>query len=152
MSSLQLANIVLNVDQWDGYADARKRLLSIVSDNKIENFVVLTGDIHSAGAGVLTVDGTPATAAVGVEFVGTSITSKGLTDIVPGGSEFLKPENLPGIAYLNLKDHGYTRCIVTPTSWVTDYVMVESTATDDSPTRVDASFTVAPGNPTLTRQ
>ncbi len=38
----------LNPDQWDGYGPARERLFRTLTDNSIDNVVVLAGDIHSS--------------------------------------------------------------------------------------------------------
>ena len=58
---------VLNYDQWDGYAPARDRLLAAAAP-VAGRIVVLTGDIHLAGVGVLP--------GLGAEFVTTSISSR----------------------------------------------------------------------------
>ena len=50
---LELGKLVLNVDQWDGYAAARKRLLDFIQSENVDDVVVLTGDIHSAAGGNL---------------------------------------------------------------------------------------------------
>lgn len=39
---------VLNADQWDGYAHERAVILDQLKSEKIDNTVILTGDIHSA--------------------------------------------------------------------------------------------------------
>jgi alkaline phosphatase D len=152
MSSLVLGNIVLNVDQWDGYPAARERLLRFISDNGISDVVVLTGDIHSAGAGdlgIVAADGTRTP--VAVEFVGTSITSGSLVDIVPGGAALVTPDKFPGIAYLNVRNHGYGRCIVTPDEWRTEFVVVDSVLDAAAPSRVDATCVTKAGTPTVTK-
>ena len=41
---------VLNADQWDGYPIERKKILDHLQQQKIDNTVVLTGDIHSSWA------------------------------------------------------------------------------------------------------
>ncbi|HEV7626598.1 MAG TPA: alkaline phosphatase D family protein, partial [Streptomyces sp.] len=38
--------LALNVDQWDGYTDDRRELLTHLRDERIDNTVFLTGDIH----------------------------------------------------------------------------------------------------------
>jgi alkaline phosphatase D len=38
---------VVNLDQWDGYAAARQRLLGLLATGRVANPVVLAGDIHS---------------------------------------------------------------------------------------------------------
>ncbi|HNI35551.1 MAG TPA: alkaline phosphatase D family protein, partial [Microthrixaceae bacterium] len=152
MSALVLGDIVLNVDQWDGYPAARDRLLRFIGDNKISDVVVLTGDIHSAGAGDLapsSPDGTRTP--VAVEFVGTSITSGSLVDIVPGGAALVTPDKFPGIAYLNVTNHGYGRCTVTPDEWRTEFVVVDSVDTADAPTRVDATCVTSAGASSVTK-
>ena len=145
MSSLVLGNIVLNVDQWDGYPAARQRLLGFIEDHKIDNVVVLTGDIHSAGAGVLfSVKGDVKTP-VASEFVGTSITSASLVDIVPGGADLVTVDKFPGIEYLNVKEHGYTRCTVTASEWKSEFVMMNDLGSVDASSRVDATLVVKSG-------
>ncbi len=152
MSALVLGDIVLNVDQWDGYPAARDRLLRFIGDNDISDVVVLTGDIHSAGAGDLapsSPDGTRTP--VAVEFVGTSITSGSLVDIVPGGAALVTPDKFPGIAYLNVTNHGYGRCTVTPDEWRTEFVVVDSVDTADAPPRVDATCVTSAGTSSVTK-
>ena len=73
LTDLRLPNGgVLNYDQWDGYAPARDRLLAAAAP-VAGRMVVLTGDIHLAGVGVLP--------GIGTEFVTTSVSSGG--DIPP---------------------------------------------------------------------
>ncbi len=74
---------VLNGDAWDGFQHERDILTTAFAD--VENLVTLTGDIHTAMAGVqqrgddFYEDRTP----VGVEFVAPAITSKNLSEMVP---------------------------------------------------------------------
>lgn len=145
MTKLELAGLVLNLDQWDGYAAARDRLLSTLADKGIENTVVLTGDIHSAGAANLH-DPKDSKKIVAHEFVGTSITSETLIGAVPTLADIIKPETF-GLEYFNIKDHGYGRCTVTPTKWTTEYVMVETVEKETSPTRVDGTLEITAGTP-----
>ena len=68
-----------NYDQWDGYPAARQRLFDSVRRHQVDNWVVLTGDIHSSWAMTLHDDpfadlSTP----VGVEFVTPAVTSPGI--------------------------------------------------------------------------
>ena len=144
MSSLVIGDIVLNVDQWDGYPQARDRLLSTIVDHDIDNVVVLTGDIHSAGAGTLHTGPELARIPVATEFVGTSITSNSLIDAFPGGAEMLGQVKFEGIEYLNVVDHGYCRCTITPQQWRTEYVVVDTTVTAAAP-MVDATAVVDAG-------
>ena len=39
-----------NADSWDGYRVSRSRVFDMVERHKVQNFVVLTGDVHSSWA------------------------------------------------------------------------------------------------------
>ncbi|TXH87776.1 MAG: alkaline phosphatase [Rhodoferax sp.] len=69
-------------DGWDGYAAARQRLTAALQQHHVPNPVVLGGDVHENWVGHVLADyQNPASAAIGVEFCGTSITSHaGKTD------------------------------------------------------------------------
>lgn len=89
----------INGDAWDGYPAERQKLMDFVVTNGIENFTVLTGDIHTSWAFNLE----NGAANVGVEFVTPSITSPG-SPINAGG--ILQIEN-PHIKYVELTKHGF---------------------------------------------
>jgi alkaline phosphatase D len=61
-------------DAWDGYEEERERLYQHISNNNINNVVVLTGDIHSTFAGDLKYG----RECIGSEFVVPSVTSQNL--------------------------------------------------------------------------
>jgi alkaline phosphatase D len=64
-------------DGWDGYAAARARLVQDLQGTRARNPVLLGGDVHENWVGHVKADYTrPASANVGVEFCGTSITSR----------------------------------------------------------------------------
>jgi alkaline phosphatase D len=65
-------------DAWDGYPDARDRLLGTVADNGLRSCVVLSGDAHAALVCDLKRDFDGAQAPViATEFCGTSISTAG---------------------------------------------------------------------------
>jgi alkaline phosphatase D len=69
-----------NYDQWDGYPAARNRLFDSVRRHSVNNWVVLTGDIHSSWA--MTIHDDPfsdLSTPLGVEFVTPAVTSPGIT-------------------------------------------------------------------------
>ena len=147
MYALKLGDIVLNVDQWDGYPAARRRLLGTIKDNDIENVVILTGDIHAAGAADIRYpDAGPTGPIVATEMVGTSISSPGLAAAV--GNIDLSPL---GLLYANFENRGYSRCTVTPTTFRTDFVVVDTIDAATSPARVDASVEVTAGQEGMRR-
>jgi alkaline phosphatase D len=148
MKALVLGDIVLNVDQWDGYPAARRRLLSTIRDEGIDNVVVLTGDIHAGGAADLRFpDATTEGDVVAHELVATSISSPGigaLADALPLGPI--------GLAYANFSDHGYCRCTITPDTWTTEFVIVDSIESPTAGSSVDATVEIAAGTPGIQRR
>jgi len=58
-------------DQWDGYPQARRRLLGAARDGRVRNLVALTGDLHCSIATDVQLDGS----VVGSELVVSSISS-----------------------------------------------------------------------------
>lgn len=86
---------------WDGYRAERTRLYDTVITNNIDNFVVLTGDIHTAWANNLE---DVSSNKVGVEFIGPSITTLNSPLGVPAFTIQLAN---PHVQYMNLNDHGY---------------------------------------------
>ncbi len=122
-----------NPDAWDGYTAERSNFFAHLRDNDIDNLVVLTGDIHSCWAADLTEDPFDITSYdptgvnplisrrnLGVEFVGSSVTSDNIDEIVleQGGTrqmgiagaiaieEGSKAVN-PHIKMVELRSHGY---------------------------------------------
>jgi alkaline phosphatase D len=103
-------------DAWDGYPDARNRLLDAIADNGLRSCVVLSGDAHTAYVCDLKRNFDDLQApAVATEFCGTSITTQGraqsATDAVL--------ENNPNILYGDSAHRGY---------WVLDVAVERSTA------------------------
>ncbi len=76
--------LAVNVDQWDGYTDDRRELLTHLRDRGIDNTVFLTGDIHMAFANDVPVRAAtyPLQRPVATEFVVASVTSDNLDDVL----------------------------------------------------------------------
>ena len=74
-------------DQWQGYPVEREQLLGYIQANGIKDVVFVTGDIHTFIAGDVRT-ARRAGPSVAVEFVGGSITSRGIGEgeggILPG--------------------------------------------------------------------
>ena len=116
--------VVINTDQWDGYRADQNRLISFIrgdgTGSRIDNVVVVTGDIHASFANDLTDDPhNPAVylaqlpdgsvppspvRAVAVEFVcpGTGSDSGAIGDLAP----LLPPIN-PHIRFVEAQSRGY---------------------------------------------
>lgn len=64
-------------DGWDGYTAARQRMIGSIVDTKLTNPIMLGGDVHDNWVGHIKADyNDPASATIGAEFCGTSITTK----------------------------------------------------------------------------
>ena len=142
--------VMHSMDQWSGYEFERRRVLKHLHDHKTRNPVVLTGDIHSDWANELIADfDRPESKKVGVEFVGTSISSSGDGTHQPRSNEHLLPEN-PFIKHHNT-ERGYVRCEITPKQWRTDYRNIPYVTRRGAPITTRASFVVEDGRPQLQR-
>jgi alkaline phosphatase D len=132
------------MDQWPGCAHERMALVRFLAEQRVANPVVLTGDIHSNWVNDLRVDDRqPEQPVVATEFVGTSLSSGGNGSRIIPALDRLKAEN-PCVRFHN-RERGYVRCIVTPASWQSDYVVVEDVTKPGGPIVTRASFVVEAG-------
>ena len=85
MPTMVLGGSYFTYDSWQGYPREREELLTHIRDEKIDDVVFVTGDIHTFIAGDVRTD-VGKGESVAVEFVGGSITSQGLgeTDLPAG--------------------------------------------------------------------
>ena len=134
----------LNLDQWDGYPAARRRLVDQLG--AVDNPVVITGDIHASGVGVITADpDDPTSAPVATELVGTSVSSPfadGLEDVVERSAAAS-----PAIRYVEASRRGYVVCEVTPRQLTADFRYVTTVATPEAPLGPGARWVVTEGDP-----
>jgi len=143
-------NASYSMDRWDGYVAARSRLLQRLRARRPNPPIVITGDTHFSLAGELRPEfGNPASPVVGVEFIGTSLSSGGDgQDMADFGQRFLDAN--PDLRFFN-NQRGYVRCVVTPREWQADYRVVDFVTRPGSPITTRASFTVLDGRPGLQR-
>jgi alkaline phosphatase D len=131
-------------DGWDGYPQARKRLLSFVAGRRIRNPVVIGGDVHMSAVADLKTDFEDARApVVATEFVGTSITSQG-----PSRQRIdtLLAEN-SHIRFANGARRGYTLVELTPQRCLARLRTIDSAADPQALIRDLAAFVVEDGRP-----
>ena len=137
---------VYSMDQWPGYAAERMSLVRFLKERQVSNPVVLTGDIHSNWVNELRVDDRKVDeAVVATEFVGTSLSSGGNGTVKATGHEALLAEN-PCIKFHN-RERGYVCCTVTPTSWTSDYMVIDDVLKPGGKVTKRASFVVEAGDP-----
>ena len=135
-------------DGWDGYAGARTRLTDSLRKHAVSNPVFLGGDVHENWVGHVKANyADPGSASVGVEFCGTSITSRS------GGNAKL-PERLaenPHFVFADAQRKGYGVVEFTPGQLTTTLRVVDDVTQKVTRIETLASFTVQNGRPVVER-
>ncbi|NML84606.1 alkaline phosphatase D family protein [Polaromonas sp.] len=135
-------------DGWDGYSAARTRLTGSLQKNGVANPVVLGGDVHENWVGQIKADYSVAgSAAVGVEFCGTSITSHS------GGNDKTAErlaEN-PHFVFADAERKGYGVVDFTPRQLTTTLRVVDDVRRPVTAIETLAAFTVEAGRPVVER-
>nr|WP_258396413.1 alkaline phosphatase D family protein [Streptomyces sp. Amel2xB2] len=146
--------LAVNVDQWDGYTDDRHELLTHLRDQRIENTVFLTGDIHMAFANDVPVKAAtyPEEEAVASEFVVTSVTSDNLDDIL-----HVAPDTVSSVAeaaikaanrhvrWLDMDSHGYGVLDLDAERAQMDYFVLSDKKDRDATSEVRRSYRTLSG-------
>ncbi len=130
-----------SLDMWDGYPAERERLLAFLSREEVPNPVVLTGDIHSHWAADLKRNfSDPASDTVGVELVGSSITTgRDGADVRDSTAELLAAN--PHVRLFN-GQRGYVSVTLEPNRCRSDFRVVPYVTRPGAPLRTRASFVV----------
>lgn len=137
-----------SMDKWTSCEIERRNLLKFMGDSGVSNPVVLTGDIHTNWANELWMDALdPRSKKVGVEFVGTSISSSGDGKRYPDQLDAILRDN-PFVKFHN-SERGYVSCDVTQKEWKSHYRTVEYVSRHGAPLDTRASFVVESGRPVL---
>ncbi|HEY6595404.1 MAG TPA: alkaline phosphatase D family protein [Asanoa sp.] len=144
-----LPPILANLDQWDGYAPQRTRLLQHLVGTDVTNPVVLAGDIHSTWLSELKLDfDHPEQPSVAVELVATSISSD-FPIAFDAPLKAINPLLNPHVRYFDGSRRGYLRCDVTRDAWRTDMRTAETIEVAHAPVNTSASFVIEAGTATL---
>jgi alkaline phosphatase D len=135
-------------DGWDGYPAARNRLTDSLRQHAVVNPVLLGGDIHENWVGHVKADyADPGSARVGVEFCGTSITSR-------SGGNAKTAERLaenPHFVFADAQRKGYGVVEFTPSQLTTTLRVVDDVTRQDTRIETLARFTVQAGRPVVER-
>jgi alkaline phosphatase D len=146
ITAMPLGGPIFNLDQWDGYADARARFFDQLTAAGTGNPVVITGDIHAAGVGDLVgenSDGTPSTQVRGTELVGTSISSGFPADLVDVAEQLIGA--LPHVRWVDARHRGYVRCDVDRNRLVASYQQAQTVLQPDAPVTTSRAWVVEAG-------
>lgn len=147
----------INSDQWDGYEPARNRIFAGIQGDatqpRVDNVVVLTGDIHSSWAADLSpnpyspaiYDKASGAGSLAVEFVGTSVTSPGIdTDTTGAIAGAIRAYN-PHFKYVQLTRRGYLLMDVSRDRVVGEWWYVDTVAAPSNVETFAAAFEVRAG-------
>lgn len=130
-------------DGWAGYPAARQRLIDAMRTTRLQNPVVLGGDVHQNWVGHILsnysqLDSPP----VGVEFCGTSITSRNRAS----EAELAKIlRHSPYFVFANAEYRGYGVVDITPHKMTTTLRAVKNVRDPNSVVMTLARFTVEAG-------
>jgi alkaline phosphatase D len=122
------------LDTWDGYTATRKRLFDHIERSNIDNFVVLTGDIHSTWVADLAkdpfdrslYDGNTGEGSLGVEFVTPAVTSPALPPVVGDVAAAALKGSSPHLKYCDMVHRGFFVLDVTAERAQADWYHVQS--------------------------
>jgi len=129
-------------DGWDGYPQARARLLATVADAGLSNVVMLGGDVHMNVAAQLRVQPNDERApVVASEIVTTSVSSRGM------GEKLLAQirESNPDIAHARSDERGYTLLDVRPEGINAEFRTTAHPARVDSVLKTQAQWAIRSG-------
>ncbi|MBH1933756.1 alkaline phosphatase D family protein [Streptomyces sp. AV19] len=140
----------VSMDAWDGYPASRQRVLHGARDAGIANLVVLSGDVHVHYAMDIKEDfDDPASRTLGVEIVGTSVSS--------GFDGVEKPDDWENALAVNPhmkyyeERRGYVVVTLTPEQVRADFRTIPYATRPGAPVATDAVFVSAAGAPGFTR-
>ena len=135
-------------DGWDGYAAARRRVTDSLQRHRVANPVLLGGDVHENWVGHVKADyARPDSAALGVEFCGTSITSRSGTRQTAAQ---LLDEN-PHFVFADTQRKGYGVADFTPQRVTTTLRVVDDVTQRDTRIETLARFVAEAGRHQLER-
>jgi alkaline phosphatase D len=140
------AGLFLSLDQWDGYPAERAAIFRKLETAGIENFVALTGDLHTFAAGYLKSDyDKDGVSPVGIELAVGSVTTTNLDEEIEAEAHLphapvpANPFELrndlfgsairifnPHIEYWDSSTHGYAIVTLTPEELVCEFKAVST--------------------------
>ncbi len=108
--------------------------------------MILTGDIHASGVGVVNRDpDDPDSPPLVPELVGTSISSTFPEDMVALVEAAAAAS--PAIHYVEARKRGYVVCEVSEDEWRADFRYVSTTAGPEATVETGASWVIGAGDP-----
>ncbi len=136
----------VQLDGWDGYPAARRRVTQFLDDHGVRNPVFITGDIHLSAVNDVRADvDDAASRVVATEFVGTSISS-GSDAILAGFHDSIVEQN-PHLRWIEHDHRGYVVCEAGPDAFTAEYRFVDDARDPESRVRTARRWAIEPGRP-----
>lgn len=138
--------VSINMDQWDGYAADRHRILNYLADKAIDNTVIFTGDIHTSWANEIyrnpaLLTGDLFDAPLAAEFITPAATSPGFPEGAAEAAAMAVPVANPHIRYVEAKSRGFVLVDVTRQRTQAEYYYVRSITSQDLKGQLDPAKT-----------
>ena len=131
-------------DTWNGYHAARERMMRTIADSRVNNPVVLSGDIHAfVVANLNRIPHDVSSPVIASELVATSVSAEGSSQ---SNLDRMRAGN-PNILFANSAKRGYLRLDVTPQRLQADLVGLESALDLNTTASTQARFVVEAGRP-----
>jgi alkaline phosphatase D len=138
-------------DGWDGYRAARKRMTDALQKAQVKNAVLFGGDVHENWVGHVKADyGNPSSANIGVEFCGTSITSRHH----PSSNNAVIPDRLKRnshFVFADVEKRGYGIADFSAQQLQVSLRAVSDVTSKDASIQTIAQFVVNSGKPVVER-
>lgn len=135
-------------DQWDGFVSERNAVLGQAHAAGIEDFVVITGDWHSAFVQDLRPDfDNPDAPVIGSEFVAHSVSSSAYSAEWNATNAPKLGRHNPHLQYFEGNRYGYDRYEVTPQRWTTQLRVVADRSDPNAAVSTLTSWHVDRGRP-----
>jgi alkaline phosphatase D len=131
----------VNLDSWDGYPQARDRVVAALASSPARNAVVLSGDVHAE----LVADVPQGAATVATELVTSSISSRFASSI--GDAFDLLPFAAINARHAASGNRGWLRCDVEPARWRARYRRVVDVTDPESAVEDGPLFEILDGVP-----
>ncbi|WP_395574740.1 alkaline phosphatase D family protein [Streptomyces sp. BK79] len=143
------ADAAMSMDAWDGYRASRDRVVAGAKAAGVDNWLILTGDVHVGYALDVKDDfDDPASATVGTEVTCTSVAS-GRDGVEQPANWDLYMRANPHMKFYNGK-RGYVRIGLDRQAARLDFRTVDAISTPGAPITTAASFVTEAGSPGLT--
>ena len=138
--------VLYNLDQWDGFPPAQRRMLELLAERRDGNRVVITGDIHASGVADMWRDfEDDRSPVIATELVGTSVSSEFDEDYLDIAEQAVR--QAPWVQFFEARHRGYVAVEATPEALRADYRFVAATDTPESTIETASSWAVEAGKP-----